>query len=320
MEEVEDAVKEIRLRARIDESFEAFFDNAIRHLPDVMVGLVFMLLFVGLGALFRWVFRRRVAARAEDPLLANFIGQIIFIAFTLIGAVTFLNQVNLTGAAGGLLAGAGVTAIVLGFAFRDIGENFLSGFFLAFGRPFGVGDIIEVEGHVGKVKALSLRNTRIRSFDGRDIFLPNSYLIKNPLINYTKDGLMRHDFVVGIDYGDDIAAATRLVLEELGSIDNIEHRESLQPLVVVDTFSTSTVNLRVHFWINTYDILISALKLKSEVMRRVFLALTHAGFTMPADIVELKIYQEGSPIPVAVRDLTTKAAAPKGNGGPTREG
>ncbi|WP_176955965.1 mechanosensitive ion channel family protein [Catalinimonas alkaloidigena] len=294
------------MRERIYEVFQEFFDHIIQGLPSFMVGTFFLLLFLGLGLLLRFVFRKRVAAKADDPLLANFIGRLALILMLIFGGIIFLNQLGLSGAAGGLLAGAGVTAVVLGFAFQDIGENFLSGFFLAFGRPFGVGDIIEIEGFMGKVNSLNLRNTHIRTFDGRDIFIPNSLLIKNPLVNYTRDGLMRHDFVIGLDYGSDVMEATRIIMETLRGIDTIVKSDGLMPFVTIDEFSTSTINLRVHFWINTYDILNSGTVLKSEVMREILNALIRNKFNLPADIVELKIYQEGQPIPVSVRDLDAK--------------
>tara|TARA_B110000046_G_scaffold47958_1_gene53064 strand:+ start:43216 stop:43455 length:240 start_codon:yes stop_codon:yes gene_type:complete len=68
------------------------------------------------------------------------------------------------------LAGAGVTAILLGFAFKDIGENLLAGIMLAFNRPFTIGNVIELDGFLVTGKALQLRSTHLRTFDGRDIY------------------------------------------------------------------------------------------------------------------------------------------------------
>lgn len=226
--------------------------------------------------------------------------------FLIIGIVIFFNQIGLGSAAGGLLAGAGVSALILGFAFKDIGENFIAGFFLAFSRPFSIGDIIEVNGLMGNVKAMSFRNSHIRTFDGRDIFIPNSMMIKNPLINYTKDGLMRHDFVVGIDYGDDVAEASKVIMETMKVTKNIvQDKDQLEPFVIIDQFGTSTINLRIFFWINTYDFLGSTTVLKSTVMQSVVRQLLKEGFTLPADIVELKIYQEGQPIPLSIKNDDT---------------
>jgi small conductance mechanosensitive channel len=66
----------------------------------------------------------------------------------------FLNKIGLGDAVAGLLAGAGVTAIIVGFAFKDIGENLLAGIMLAFNRPFNIGNVVEIDGFVGTVKAL----------------------------------------------------------------------------------------------------------------------------------------------------------------------
>ncbi|MEJ2006305.1 MAG: mechanosensitive ion channel [Cyclobacteriaceae bacterium] len=245
--------------------------------------------------------RKRLTHYSDDMLLVNFVSRAISLVFLLFAVYIFLNRVGLGDAAGGILAGAGVSALILGFAFKDIGENFIAGFFLAFSRPFGIGDIIEVLGNSGTVKSMDFRNTHIRTFTGRDIFLPNALIIKNPLINYTRDGLLRHDFLIGLDYDDDISAAITAIMEELQENKNIVHDGDLSPFVVIQEFSTSTINLKIHFWINTHDFLGSMTVLKSKIMAKVYFRLKKDGFYMPADIVELKIYQEGNPIPLIIK-------------------
>jgi small-conductance mechanosensitive channel len=215
-----------------------------------------------------------------------------------LGIVFFLNSIGLGTAAGSLMAGAGVSAIILGFAFKDIGENFLAGFFLAFGRPFGIGDLIEVEGIKGSVRAMNFRNTHVRTFDGQDIFIPNAMLIKNPLSNYTKDGLLRHKFILGIDYSDDIGAATKAVIQRLEKMEELEQSVGLEPFVMIQDFGTSTINLGIYFWINSKTQGRSVVAIKNEAMTAGLDALIKSGFSLPADIIELKIYQEGQPIPI----------------------
>jgi small-conductance mechanosensitive channel len=212
-----------------------------------------------------------------------------------------LNKIGLGDAVAGLLAGAGVTAIVLGFAFKDIGENLLAGIMLAFNRPFNIGNVIEIDGFVGTVKALQLRSTHLRTFNGRDIYIPNSSLIKNPLINYTQDGLLRHDFIIGLDYGESIKDVMQEIDSTLSGITEIVHTEDLAPFVTISEFGTSTVNVIIHFWINSKDFIGSTLVLKSEVMRKVIVALLDKNVGMPADILELKIYQEDKPIQITLK-------------------
>lgn len=283
-------------------SFEEFQNSIIDQSPEIAVGVLMLIVFTLLGIFLRSVTQRRLARRVEDRLLVNFVGRMIFLVFLIGGITIFLNQIGLGKTASGLLAGAGVSAIILGFAFKDIGENFLAGFFLAFSRPFGTGDYIEVEGLTGIVKALNFRNTHIRTFEGKDIFIPNAMLIKNPLINYTRDGLLRHDFVIGIDYGNDILEARRLILKSIRADQRIEQGNDLEPFMLLEEFGTSTVNIRVFYWINSYNFTGQIARLKTEVMNSILLNLTQNGFSLPADIVELKIYQEGKPIPVQLME------------------
>jgi len=286
---------------RLQTQFQNYWENVLDRSPSIIIGIALLLLFVFLGRLARKIFKSRFAKKATDKLLINFLGNLVFWVFTTIGLVFLLNAIGLGKAAAGMLAGAGLTAVILGFAFKDIGENLLSGVMMAFSRPFNIGDVIEIDTFVGTVKFLNLRNTHLRTFNGRDIYIPNSNMIKNPLINYTQDGLLQHDFIVGLDYGEAIPEVVRVINETMLSIDKIVHADDLKPFVTVHEFATSTINLKVHFWINSKDYIGSTVVLKSEVMRKVISALVENDFGMPADILELKIYQEGRPIPITLK-------------------
>lgn len=299
------------MKDRFISSFQEFWETILDKSPSIVLGLVLLFIMWGLAVLISRLVKKRIMVRINDQLLSNFIGRLIFLIFLIIGIVMFLNQIGLGQAAGGLLAGAGVSALIIGLAFKDIGENFLAGFFLAFSRPFSIGDVIQVTDITGKARALNFRNTHVRTFDGRDVFIPNSMLIKSPLTNFTRDGLMRYDFIIGLDYGDNIAEAIRVIIDELNNMANITKAEGVEPFVIINDFGTSTINLKTYFWINTYDFTGSSLQLKSVVMHQVLLRLSEAGFNMPADIIELKIYQEGQPIPVSVR--TDASIKPKSN-------
>lgn len=135
----------------------------------------------------------------DDPLLADFLSKTVKAVILIAAGLIFLKTIGLGGTAGSLLAGAGVGAFILGFAFKDIGENFPAGIMLAFNRPFKVGDVVSLEGIEGKVSTMSLRYVHIKTADGRDIFIPNASIIKKPLINLTIDGDLRFDFTLGFD-------------------------------------------------------------------------------------------------------------------------
>lgn len=288
------------MNEKLRTAFDHFWSSTLDNAPSILIGFGLLLIFILIGYGLQSLIRRRLIRRLNDQLLTNFIGRVVFLIFIIIGLTTFLNEVGWGKAASSLLAGAGVSALIIGFAFKDIGENFLAGFFLAFSRPFSIGDIIEIEGMKGTVRALNFRSTHVRTFDGRDVFVPNASLIKNMLTNYTRDGLMRHNFIIGIDYGDDLVKANQVVLDELSKVDGLVKNMGMEPFVVIQEFGTSTINLNVHFWTNSRDFEGSMLLLKSEVMRLIVGRLSQEGFSMPADIVELKIYKPEYAIPVTV--------------------
>jgi len=267
-------------------------DLFLEKLPEIFWGVIGLAMIVLVGKLIQKLLSRRLNRRMDDKLLADFIGKIIFTVFVVFGIVLFLQALGLGKAVGGLLAGAGVTAIVLGFAFKDIGENFLAGIFLAFGRPFSIGDLVEVQSIKGVVKEMNFRNTHIRTYDGKDIYVPNALLFKEPLTNYTRDGLLRYNFTIGLDYEDNITEAINCILQTLSKLKEIEKEESLKPFVAIDQFATSTVNLSVFYWVNVFNKRIDVTRTKNTTMTAVIEELTQKGFTLPADILELKTYRE----------------------------
>ena len=129
----------------------------------------------------------RLVKKSPNQITVNFTSQIVgfilksivlFSTMYLLGLDSFTNK---------LLAGAGLLTFVIGFALKDIGENFLAGIILAFKSPFRLDDLIEVNGIMGHVKDISIRETLLKTPDGKDVFLPNSIILKNPLFNYTLD-------------------------------------------------------------------------------------------------------------------------------------
>ncbi len=204
-------------------------------------------------------------------------GIFIFIAF-----VIFLNLIGYSGLAASLVAGGGLTAVMLGFAFKDIGENFLAGFFLAFSRPFNTDDLIESEGIQGRVKSIQLRHTHIRTSDGCDVFVPSAQLFTRPLRNYTLDGLRRGNFTVGIDYGDDVQAAGDLLLEVAKSTAGVLSEP--KPSIHIRGFDPNFVELQVFFWINAKEQEANLTAVRFRLMNKCREALLENGYTFSSSV------------------------------------
>ncbi len=94
-------------------------------------------------------------------------------------------------------------------AFKDIAENFLAGIILAFNRPFNLNDTVKIEDVFGKVIQMEFRYTKIDSFDGRSVYIPNSDVLTKPVFNYKEDGFFRTGFILGIAYEKDTNEAKK---------------------------------------------------------------------------------------------------------------
>jgi small-conductance mechanosensitive channel len=255
------------------------------------LSLATLLFFLFLARKSRILLTRRLVKRMDDDLLANFLGGIFGSIVIVIGMLFVFRIIGLTSVISGMLAGAGISAFIIGFALKDIGENFLAGILMAFKRPFRVGDIVDIQGIRGTVLALNLRDTQIKTPDGKDVFIPNANIIKNPLINFTLDGFLRYDFMIGLDYGSDYRGALLVILEALSNVEGVL-TETKKPNAWISDLSESTLNLQVVFWVDTFDRKISDMKVKTDAIIMVLTALEQAGFNMPAQVLEIKNFQD----------------------------
>ncbi len=270
-----------------------YYDQFVVWLPKLILGLLVFAIARFIAGSAKRGFEKRLAKRLDDPLLTQFLAQITKIIITIIGLLLTFSIIGMGKAASGLLAGAGVGAFIIGFAFKDIGENFLAGIIMAFDRPFRTGDIVLIGGHEGVVKSLTLRDTHMKTFDGKDVYIPNGMIVKNPIVNYTIDGFLRHSFSVRLEYNADIPNAISIIYKTLEDVTHVLH-EDRKSNVFVQELNTSAVILGIQYWLNTYDPNVSGLAVKTEATRKVIDALQSAGYHLPKEVVEVKNYQGNS--------------------------
>ena len=274
-------------------NLKEFYNKTLEQLPEIGLGILVLLAFILASWLIKKTVSKRIKPKSKNPLLASFMGKIVAFAISLIGFVFFLQIIGLGGIAKHIVAGAGITTFVLGFAFKDIGENFLSGIILAFNSPFKIGDLIETQGTVGYAYELSMRVTAVKTLDGKDVFIPNSQIIKSPFYNYTIDGFLRYEMTVGVDYDSDLNQAIQAIHSCLSEIDEVLKGEK-KPVVVIDELSVSTVNIRIYYWIDTSKSKVRTHQLsrKSELTQKILDKLKKQGIYLPADIIEIKNYND----------------------------
>lgn len=270
-------------------TMQVYYTSFISLLPKLLLAIIVFTILFFLANRSRNFVSNRLSKQMDDMLLARFIARLVKISLVLVALLIVLKIVGLTDIATGIITGASVSAIVVGFAFKDIGENLLAGVMLAFNRPFRVGDTVELSGHQGKIMSLNLRDTQIKTFDGKDIYIPNASIVKNPVINYTIDGYLRKAVEFGIAYGADINKAMQLVLDAIKVVPGVL-QEDKKPSVVISGLGSSALQIKGFYWLDTFDSSISGNAVNDEIIKRVLQAMDKEGINMPGDIIELKNY------------------------------
>ena len=186
--------------------------------------------------------RQGLDHHARNPLQKVALAVVIFVAL----AVGF-------GAAGrgslltSLATIAAAATLAIGLALQDVLKNFVAGVFIFAENPFRIGDWIEWDDNAGVVEDISLRVTRVRSFDNELLTVPNSQLTDNVLTNPVDADKLRVKFVFGIGYDDDIERATDVILEEATAHDDI--MDDPAPSVRLTELGDSSVGLQSRIWI-----------------------------------------------------------------------
>jgi small-conductance mechanosensitive channel len=187
--------------------------------------------------------RRGLDAHAKKPLQKLVSVLIVFFAISF--AFGFAGYGNFLQSLATIAAAA---TLAIGFAMQDVISNFVAGIFIFTDRPFRIGDWIEWDGNSGVVEDISLRVTRVRTFDNELLTVPNSQLtdgvIKNPV---AKDQL-RLQFLFGIGYDDDIDKATEIIIEEAENNEDI--LDDPAPSVRLTELGDSSVGLKSRIWIS----------------------------------------------------------------------
>ena len=149
-----------------------YYHTFLKLLPRI--GLAILVLVTGI-LLANWItslIRKKISSKSHDSLMSSFLAKTIKLVLIIVIFLLTLNVAGLDGISKAIFATAGASALLIGFAFKDIAENFLAGIILAFNRPFNVNDTVKIEDVFGKVAAMEFRYTKITTFDGRnDIYL-----------------------------------------------------------------------------------------------------------------------------------------------------
>ncbi|WP_369025191.1 mechanosensitive ion channel family protein [Qipengyuania sp. RANM35] len=176
-----------------------------------------------------------------------------------------------------LLAGLGIGAVAIGFAFQDIFENFLAGVLIMVREKMRIGDVIECEGIAGKVEHINMRETHVRKLSGELTIVPNSILFKNPVKILTDVDQRRHEIVVGVSYDTNLDHAADIIRRAVEGVDVVLASKGVD--IFAQEFNASSVDFLVRWWAGSTPR--SCWESKDKVVRAIKSALDEAHIEIP---------------------------------------
>ena len=208
----------------------------------------------------------------ENLLLRSVIGSLIGTMLVIGGVITALSVLNLTQAVLSIVGLAGVIGLALGFAFRDITENFIASVLLGLRRPFQMGDYVEVGTHAGVVKTLNTRATVLVTLDGNHVRIPNTVIYKEILVNHSASPSTRGSFDVIVPFEYSTSTAIDALNHALRDVDGVLPEPPARALV--ESIEANGVRLRAYYWSPSQGV--DKMKLDSDARLKAKVALQEA--------------------------------------------
>ncbi|MFP4596976.1 MAG: mechanosensitive ion channel family protein [Persicimonas sp.] len=254
-----------------------YANDFLQTLPSLLLGVLVLVLFVAFAGLAKKLATRAAERLTDDPSLQSLFGQVTRVVFLAVGVFASAAVIFPGLSAGHLVSVLGLSSVAIGFAFKDIFQNFLAGILILSQRPFKIGDQIETSSLEGTVEHISIRNTLIKTYDGQRLIVPNAQIFTNPITVRTAFDKRRTTFSTGIGYGDDIEQAREVIAGALADCDQVLDEPT--PQVVVTEHGDSSVNFDIRYW--TQPAIASVVKGRDQVATAVKYALDDAGIEMP---------------------------------------
>lgn len=221
-------------------------DGFFAKLPNILVALATLMLFVFGARLAKKIVVNLCSRTRLDETLSHALGTIVIFFVNLLGILVAATIVFPSFSPGNLVAGLGITSVAVGFAFKDILENFFAGILLLWQKPFRIGDEIRTNGFEGTVEDIDIRSTRIKTIDGELVVVPNGSMLSSPIVVLTGYSVRRVKMTVAVPQGKSVDELRKLISDVLHKSESVQKDPA--PLVYQTTVGSS---LDIFFWVNS---------------------------------------------------------------------
>ena len=281
---------EIAQKTSVEETLGPAFDrlgtrleHAVDRLPLFGVAVVVFLIFLVIGL---WITRPAMPWHrvAPNAFIADLVRQVVKLGFIVVGLVVALDILGAAALLGTMLGAAGIVGLAVGFAVRDTIENYIASIMLSLRQPFRPNDLVKIDDHEGHVIRLTSRATVLMTLEGNHLRIPNAYVFKGVILNYSRSPERRFEFRLGVDADSNVMRAMAIGVETMEALGFV--LADPEPLGLIEDVGDSNVVLWFAGWIDQRES--DHAKARSEAIRLTKRALEEAGFALPEPIYRLR--------------------------------
>ncbi|MFP6813731.1 MAG: mechanosensitive ion channel family protein [Moraxella sp.] len=256
----------------------------ISRIPYLIVASLVFVIFWVLSIFFKKAVTRILGSRKHHQNLVTVFRRVGSALILFLGFMVAMIIAVPSFTPGKLIGALGIGSVAIGFAFKDIFQNLLSGILLLLSEPFRIGDQIISGNFEGTVEDIQIRATTIRTYDGRKVVIPNSQLYTSTMTVNTAYSQRRLEFDVGIGYENNIIDAQQVILSVLKAAPTVS--KLAEPSVIATALADSSVVLRVRWFIDdgTQTNRVASI---NEVIILVKKALEKANISIPFPVTTL---------------------------------
>ncbi|MBN1991794.1 MAG: mechanosensitive ion channel [Anaerolineae bacterium] len=248
---------------------QKLLEEVLIFIPKLVVAIVIFLVMLYVANLAAKAVKNATQKRRFDAELSMLFCRLTRWSLIILGTIWALQQVsfNVTG----FVAGLGIAGFTIGFALKDIAENFVAGILLLLQQPFDIGESIEVAGYSGTVTDIQIRATTIHTWDGLLVLVPNASVYTSAITNYSKVDKRRIGLDIGVGYETDLQKAHDTMLKVVSDLPGVI-KDDPEPTVIFKEFADSAINASLYFWVDlhqadyfpTLDAAVKAIKVAFE--------------------------------------------------------
>ncbi len=233
----------------LDTFIESIKKLIFDYSPKVIAAI--LLLVVGLWAtgFISKTLKKIMNKRKIETTISNFLGNVVLWILRFMLFVVVISKLGVETSS--FVAIIGAAGLAIGLSLQGSLSNFAGGILIILFKPFKVGDFIEAQGVIGSVKEIQIFNTILTSPENKKIVLPNAAVSNGNIINFTTNGTLRNDMIIGVDYGSDLKLVKDTLMQVMDSCDKILKEPA--PTVFVLNLNSSSIDFAVRPWSSVDD-------------------------------------------------------------------